>query len=124
MSIESALWTALSGLNATQAQIQVVSGNVANVQTPGYSREILPQETVVNAAQTSVKTGAVQRVVDQVLNSNLTNQTTIASAASTLATYYQQIDSLLGQVGSGATVNDALSKFSSALQAVSIKPPQ
>ena len=122
MSIESALWTALSGLNATQAQIQVVSGNVANVQTPGYSREILPQETVVNAAQTSVKTGAVQRVVDQVLNSNLTNQTTIASAASTLATYYQQIDSLLGQVGSGATVNDALSKFSSALQAAATSP--
>jgi flagellar hook-associated protein 1 FlgK len=122
MSIESALWTALSGLNATQAQIQVVSGNVANVQTPGYSREVLPQETVVNAAQTSVKTGAVQRVVDQVLNSNLTNQTTTASAASTLATYYQQIDSLLGQVGSGATVNDALSKFSSALQAAATSP--
>ena len=83
MSIESALWTALAGLNATQAQIQVVSGNVANVQTPGYSRETLPQETVVNATQTSVQTGAVQRVVDQVLNNNLTAQTTTASAAST-----------------------------------------
>jgi flagellar hook-associated protein 1 len=122
MSIESALWTALSGLRATQAQIQVVSGNVANVQTAGYSREILPQQTVVNAASTSVATGAVQRVVDQVLNTNLTNQTTIASAASTLDTYYQQIDSLLGQVGSGATINDALNQFSSALQAAATTP--
>lgn len=122
MSIESALWTALAGLNATQAQIQVVSGNVANVQTPGYSRETLPQETVVNATQTSVKTGAVQRVIDQVLNNNLTNQTTVASAASTLATYTQQIDSLLGQVGAGATVNDALNKFATALQAAATTP--
>jgi len=122
MSIESALWTALAGLNATQAQIQVVSGNVANVQTPGYSRETLPQETVVNATQTSVQTGAVQRVVDQVLNNNLTAQTTTASAASTLATYTQQIDSLMGQVGSGATLNDALNNFNSAMQAVATTP--
>ncbi len=122
MSIESALWTALSGLRATQAQIQTISGNVANVQTAGYSREILPQTTIVNAGSTSVSTGAVQRVVDQVLETNLTNQTTTASAASTLSTYNQQIDSLLGQVGSGATINTALNNFSSALQAAATTP--
>ena len=122
MSIESALQTALSGLQATQAQIQVISGNVANVQTPGYSRETLPQESVVNSVATSVETGAVQRAVDQVLNTNLTNQMTTASAASTLDTYYKQIDSLLGQVGNGASVNQALDKFSSAMQAVATSP--
>ena len=122
MSIESALETALSGLQATQAQIQVISGNVANVQTPGYSRETLPQETVVNSVATSVETGAVQRVVDQVLNTNLANQTTATSAATTLETYYKQIDSLLGQVGSGASINQALDQFSSAMQAVATSP--
>jgi len=122
MSIESALDTALSGLLATQAQIQVVSGNVANVQTPGYSRETLPQETVVNSVASGVETGAVQRVVDQVINTNLTNQMTTTSAATTLQTYYKQIDSLLGQVGSGASINQALDQFSSALQAVATTP--
>ncbi len=122
MSIESALETALSGLRATQAQIQVISGNIANVQTPGYSREVLPQETVVTATATQVDTGAVQRVVDQVLNTNLTDQMTTTSAASTLETYYKQIETLLGQVGSGATINDALNKFSSAMQAVATTP--
>src|SRR5579864_1181091 len=122
MSIASALETALSGLRATQAQIQVISGNVANVQTPGYSRETLPQETVVNSVATGVETGAVQRVVDQVLNTNLTNQMTTTSAATTLESYYKQIDSLLGQVGSGASINQALDKFTSALQAVATSP--
>lgn len=122
MSIESALDTALSGLLATQAQIQVVSGNVANVQTPGYSRETLPQETVVNSVASSVETGAVQRVADQVINTNLTNQMTTTSAATTLQTYFKQIDSLLGQVGSGASINQALDQFSSALQAVATTP--
>lgn len=122
MSLSSALATALSGLSATQAQIQVISGNIANVQTPGYSRETLPQETVVSSVANSVETGAVQRVVDQVLNTNLTNQITAASAASTLDTYYQQIDSLLGQTSSGATLNNALDAFSSAMQAAATTP--
>ena len=122
MSIESALETALSGLRATQAQIQVISGNIANVQTPGYSRQILPQLTVVTANATGVDTGAVQRVIDPVLNANLINQTTTASAATTLATYYKQIEGLFGQVGSGATINEALNQFSSALHAVATTP--
>ena len=122
MSIASALETALSGLRATQAQIQVISGNVANVQTPGYSRETLPQETVVNSVASGVETGAVQRVVDQVLNTNLTNQMTTTSAATTLESYFKQIDALLGQVGSGASINQALDTFSSALQAVATSP--
>ncbi len=122
MSIESALQTALSGIRATQAQIQVISGNVANVQTPGYSREVLPQETVVTSVASGVETGAVQRVVDQVLDTNLTDQMTSTSAATTLDTYYKQIDSLLGQVGSGASVNQALDQFSSAMQAVATSP--
>lgn len=122
MSIASALETALSGLHATQAQIQVVSSNVANVQTPGYSREVLPQETVVTASAVGVSTGAVQRVIDQVLNNNLVSQTTTANAASTLATFTKQIETLLGQVGSGATINNALNQFSSALQAAATTP--
>ncbi len=122
MSIESALETALSGLTATQAQIQVISGNIANVQTPGYSREILPQETVVTSVASSVETGAVQRVVDQVLNTSLTNQTTTASAASTLDTYYKQIDALLGQTATGATINNAIDAFTSAMQAAATTP--
>lgn len=122
MSIDSALQTALSGLNVTQAQIQVVSSNIANVQTPGYSRETLPQETVVNSAAIGVETGVVQRVVDPVLQQNLINQTTTTTAATTLQTYYQQIDALLGQVGSGSTLNTAMNGFSSAMQAVATTP--
>lgn len=122
MSIESALYTALSGLRATQAQIQVVSSNVANVQTQGYSREVLPQETVVNSAAIGVETGIVQRVVDPVLQNNLLTQTTTTNQASTLDTYYKQIEGLLGQLGSGATINDALNKFATAMQAVATTP--
>jgi len=36
MSLTQALNTALAGLNATQASLSVISGNVANSSTPGY----------------------------------------------------------------------------------------
>src|SRR6266851_3700283 len=36
MSLTQALNTALAGLNATQAGLSVISGNVANANTPGY----------------------------------------------------------------------------------------
>ena len=39
MSLTQALSTALSGLNATQTSLSVISGNVANANTPGYVEE-------------------------------------------------------------------------------------
>ncbi|MBX7106816.1 MAG: flagellar basal body protein, partial [Gemmataceae bacterium] len=47
MSLSSALTNALSGLRTTQAQIQVISNNVSNVDTPGYTRR---QATVQEVA--------------------------------------------------------------------------
>ena len=43
----SALSTALSGLRVAQQQINVISANVSNVGTPGYTRKVLPQSTQV-----------------------------------------------------------------------------
>jgi flagellar hook-associated protein 1 FlgK len=41
----SALDAALSGLRVSQQQINVISNNVANASTPGYTRKILPQSS-------------------------------------------------------------------------------
>ena len=40
-----ALDAALSGLRVSQQQLSVISTNVANVNTDGYTRKILPQST-------------------------------------------------------------------------------
>lgn len=43
----TALNAALSGLRVAQQQLSVISNNVSNASTPGYTRKILPQTTQV-----------------------------------------------------------------------------
>ena len=40
MSLTSGLFTALTALQADQGALNVVTNNIANVNTPGYSREV------------------------------------------------------------------------------------
>jgi flagellar hook-associated protein 1 FlgK len=68
MSLSIALQTAVSGLQAAQAQIRAVSDNIANVNTPGYVRKTATTEQrVVAGAGAGVDVTGVQRVTDQYL---------------------------------------------------------
>ncbi|MEQ8804623.1 MAG: flagellar basal body protein, partial [Rhodospirillales bacterium] len=49
--ITQALRAAQSGLLANQTALNIVSQNVANVNTVGYSRKIIQQQSVVLAGQ-------------------------------------------------------------------------
>jgi flagellar hook-associated protein FlgK len=123
MSLTIALNYALSGLNATQAQLQVLAGNIANAQTPGYSEETLPQtsDPLTNGGA-GVITGEIQRITDTGLQGELLGQTTLSGAASATSSYQQQIQSLIGTVGSGDTIADTLNNFTSAMQTLAATP--
>lgn len=124
MSLALSLSNAVSGLQAAQANLGLISSNVANAQTPGYSRQILADTTQINSGTGGggVQTGVSQRVVDQVLNNNLRTQNSITSAASTLDSYFQRIQDLFGSVGTNLSLNHTLANFSSALQTLAATP--
>ena len=61
----SSLDSALSGLRVSQQQISVISNNVANVGTDGFTRKILPQNAqAVNGTGIGVRAGTIIRQVD------------------------------------------------------------
>jgi len=123
MSLNVALQYALSGLTTTQAQLQVLSGNIANAQTPGYSRETLPQtSTPATTGGAGVVTGAIQRVTDKILQASVLQQTSTAGTASTLDDYLKQVQTLIGQVDAGNTIGDAFNSFASAMQTLATTP--
>jgi len=123
MDASLSLQNALTGLQAAQANLAVISSNISNSQTPGYSRESVPLTSqVVGGFGAGVLVGLPQRQIDQNLASAARQQDTAASAASATDTYYQQIQGLFGQVNSGNSLGDVFNSFSTAMQTLATSP--
>lgn len=122
MSLSQALSTAMAGLRVTQSQLSVVSGNVANAQTPGYVRKTLDQVTTAAGGGISVTTAAIQRELDQLVQTQLRTETSGASYATALSQLYQQIQQVIGQPGSSTGIDSLFNNFTSALQTLSSTP--
>ena len=80
-SLNASLSTALSGLLVEQGALQVTTNNVANVNTPGYSREVpvlvSSDPVVVDSLTfgTGVTLQDVQSITDPILSSQIQQQT-------------------------------------------------
>lgn len=103
MSLNAALRTATSGLQAAQMGLRTVSDNIANVNTPGYVRKTVLQEpTVVAAAGMGVTITGTKRVTDQYLE--LASQTA-AGEASRWGAFSQYMDTAQGLFGDPTSDN-------------------
>ena len=68
MALNSIMNSALTGLFTSQSALSVTSNNIANVNTPGYAREVVVQEPIINGLSASgVKISGIERIVDQFL---------------------------------------------------------
>src|SRR5580692_10880033 len=80
-SLNASLSTALSGLIAEQGALEATTNNVANVNTPGYSREqavlVASDPVVVDPLTfgTGVSLQGVESVRDPILESQIQQQT-------------------------------------------------
>ncbi len=78
MSLTIALQNALSGLQTNEAMIQVISNNVTNANTEGYTRKVAqPSSIIVAGDGRGVEPGALERVVDERLLADM--RTTLAA---------------------------------------------
>ncbi|MFD1331955.1 flagellar hook-associated protein FlgK [Methylopila musalis] len=123
MSLTSALGSALSGLKANQAGLDVVAGNVANASTPGYVRKSTsPVASVAGGATTGVRTTEVKREIDLQLQKQLRTETAGASYASTRAAFLEQLQSLFGTPGAESSLDAQVSDLSTAIDALAASP--
>ena len=123
MSLSQTLATSLAGLNATQTNLAIVAGNVANAQTPGYvAQQAVQVETSTGASGDSVRIASVNRILDQYVQQQLWTENAGGGYADLQASLYQQLQQVYGQPGSGVTLDDAFNSFTSAVQALSTSP--
>ncbi|MCD8497280.1 MAG: flagellar hook-associated protein FlgK [Alphaproteobacteria bacterium] len=88
---------ALSGLRASQQQINLIANNVSNANTPGYTRKILPQESqAINGVTVGVLTGTFTRNVDLNLQRDLWTQISSVSELDIQQTYLNRIEEFHG----------------------------
>src|SRR5215472_7854926 len=120
MGLSSALATAMSGLRANQAALSIISGNVANAQTPGYVSQKANQIEVTSGSEgSSVLTTGVDRQLDLFVQNQLRTETGGGAYADQIANILGQLQSVYGTPGGDGTLETALSNFTTALQAVS-----
>src|ERR1700688_4665208 len=124
MSLTQALGTALAGLNATQAGLSIISGNIANANTPGYVEQSNNQVEVAAGGDSgsSVDVKGINRNLNALLQSQLWTETSGGSYADTTAQLYQQLQQIYGTPGSSSSFSGIYNNFSSALQALSTSP--
>ena len=122
MSLTQALTSALSGLQVNQASIAIVAANVANADTPGYTRKVVNQVSTGGSTSIGVRVSDIQRQIDLYIQRQLRVENAGASYADTRARMYSQLQQIYGQPGSATALESVYNSFTSALQVLSTSP--
>jgi flagellar hook-associated protein 1 len=120
MGLDTALSIASGGLANINAQLALVSQNVANAGTPAYAVETsTQQEITANGVGLGVHTGPATRQINLALQSSLMQQNATVSGLTTTQTALQPIDAVLGTPGQGndlgSLLGDVQNQFSTLL---------
>ena len=115
----------VGALQANQVALQTAGNNIANVNTPGYSRQSVILETIPGQYTgggfigKGVSVQTIQRNFDVFLNRQSTLAGATQAADTTRANKLQQLESAFptGASGLGASINDMLNAFSDVASA-------
>jgi flagellar hook-associated protein 1 len=122
MSIQGALITAASSLDLEQQQANVIAGNIANANTPGYVTESMQQLEHLYGDRTGVEGGILQRLgneaAEATANQAAGQQSYSEAMVNALTTYTQ----VLGQPTDSSSLPEQFSAFNQALTSLSASP--
>ena len=123
MSLNGIVSSALSALQTNSAALNVVSNNVANLNTQGYAqRAINEQAFSAGGHLEGVSIADVQRVVNQFLQQEALYAGASSSQYSAQTSVYSQLDAVLGQPSDSTSLTSQLDAMSTALGSASLSP--
>ena len=120
MALLSSISSSLSGMKVAQSQLEIVSNNIANVDTKGYTRKTASQSANVVAGSTmGVKMGNIKRTVDEGLLKSFLSSNAATSSLSTQYDYLSRLDNLMGTTAAGNSIASNVSSLQSAFETFS-----
>ncbi len=126
-SLFGSLSIAVRSLLAQEGALDVTSNNIANVNTPGYSRQLplLTEAPPLEAGQISIGNGVdfegVQCVRDNILELRIDQETQQQNRFQSYVNSMNQVQSLFNET-EGAGISNAINQFFSSFQSLSVNP--
>lgn len=114
--LNSIMDTSLSALFAAQAGLSTTSHNIANANTPGYSRQDVlfaarrPDMTAVGAIGRGVDVAGIRRIQDEFVLANLRSQTARGQSFASVDSALTEVESIMGSVDNDH-LGEALTRF-------------
>ncbi|MGD0189501.1 MAG: flagellar hook-associated protein FlgK [Rhizomicrobium sp.] len=123
MSLNGIVQTALSALQTNSSALNVVSNNIANINTQGYAqRQVNEQAMTAGGQLEGVDVADVQRVVNQFLQQEALYAGAASSQYSAQTNVYSQLDASLGQPSDDTSLTSQLDALSTALGSATLSP--
>ena len=119
----SGLDSALSGLRVAQQQMNVISTNISNVSTPGYTRKLLPQSAVsADGVTIGVRGDSIVRNVDLNLTRDFWTQVSSTNFFEVQASFLNQIQQFHGPPDAELSIAAKLANLRDSFLALSNTP--
>ncbi len=126
MSLSLALNNALSGLSVNQKALSVISHNLSNANTEGYTRQVLDLSASYYNYQGSVGTGvqvdAISRKVDLFLQNAIRSQSSAVGQTTVIQDYFEKIQTIIGEPGDTNSIDEYIQTFFNAIQNLAETP--
>ncbi len=123
MSISLSLNNALSGLAMSQKALDVISHNIANANTEGYSRQQVDLSALyLNNNGSGVRIDDVTRKVDTYLQRAVQSHSSEVGRTEILQDYMDRIQIMLGKPGAQNSIAAYLTSFTNAIQSLAESP--
>jgi len=123
MSLNLALTSAISGLNTAQSGLDIISNNIANVNTEGYTRKIFVPQSVVLAGQgAGVQIGDIINNVDQNLLKDTRTARSQVGLLATTSSYYRRIQDTFGTTQSNSSISNQLNRLQQEFSTLTTSP--
>jgi flagellar hook-associated protein 1 FlgK len=122
-NITLALRTAQSGLLTSQSALDSVANNIANVNTPGYSRKIVnTEQRVVDGSGAGTQLSAITRNIDEGLLKSLRDALTDFNQTDVSVPYYERIQELFGKPGDNTSIAHTVESLTQSIESLAVSP--
>jgi len=123
MSINAIINNSLTGLFTNQAALGVTSNNIANINTPGYARQVVRQESIVSGSQSGgVRISGIERVVDKFLVTSTYAAEADYSRYKIERSFHDRIQAFLGRPDQNDSLSGKVDDVFNAFSELALNP--